>query len=299
MLREIQQAASAERFQERGKERQGRLGSLLSLLSGAPLDPSVIEPVARQHERARLLAQASRVRPPADLRNGRRILEAVVGRDDRLPRSFLKDGNRTADAVCRVATITDMGELSLGTGFAVARGLVITNNHVLPNHAAAARGQVEFGFWSSTLDRQHSGVTLALDPDRLFLTDVRLDFTLVSLERPASNAAHQIFGAIDLLPQSGKALVGEAVNVIQHGGGGAQTVSLRDNVVVDVYDDWIHYTSDTEEGASGAPVLNDQWQLAALHHAAFEYPAANGRRIVVNEGIRISSIARALERMLS
>lgn len=299
MLRDIQHAACAVRFHRRETERQKRLSSLSSLMLGAPVDPSAIEPVARQQERARLLAKASSVPPPTDLRDGRRILEAVVGRDDRLPRSFLTLGSRTADAVCRVATFTDMGELSLGTGFAVARGLILTNNHVLPNHTAAARGQVEFGFWSSALDAQHSRLALALDPGRFFLTDVRLDFTLVSLERRASDAAHEIFGAIDLLPQSGKALVGEAVNVIQHGGGGAQTVSLRDNVVVDVFDDWIHYTSDTDEGASGAPVLNDQWQLAALHHAAFEYPAANGSRIVVNEGARISSITRALARMLS
>lgn len=120
----------------------------------------------------------------------------------------------------------------------------------------------------------------------------------MSLDRRASDAAHRVFGAIDLLPQSGKALVGEAVNVIQHGAGGAQTVSLRDNRVVDVFDDWIHYTSDTEAGASGAPVLNDQWQLAALHHAAFEYPSARGSRIIVNEGARISSITRALADML-
>jgi endonuclease G len=191
-----------------------------------------------------------------------------------------------------------LGELSLGTGFAVASGLILTNNHVLPDWTAAARGRVEFGFWSNAPDRQQSRIVLALDPGTLFLTDVQLDFSLVAFELQAAEAVYRVFGAIDILPRTGKALIGEAVNVIQHGDGAAQSVSLRDNVVVDVFDDWIHYTSDTSGGASGAPVLNDQWQLAALHHAAFEHTAADGSRILVNEGVRISSVASALARML-
>mgnify|MGYP003663040401 CR=1 FL=1 len=299
MLKQIQQIACAERFQKRASQRQERLSTLSSLISGAAVDPNSIETVERRQERARLLTQASPPSPGKDFDNGRHILEAVVGRDDRLPRNFLTLGGRTADAICRVATSTNTGERSLGTGFAVAQGLILTNNHVLPTEAWAARGQIEFGYWSSTPDPQQRRVTLALDPGRFFLTDLRLDFTLVAFEERARDIIHKVFGSIDILPQSGKALIGEAVNVIQHGGGGPQTVSLRDNVVVDIFDDWLHYTSDTDEGASGAPVLNDQWQLAALHHAAFEYTAADGSRILVNEGARISSIARSIAGMLS
>ncbi|MGX0975791.1 S1-C subfamily serine protease [Roseovarius sp. MBR-51] len=298
MLKDLQRTACAGRFQRRAAVRQQRLGSLSDLLSGKSVDPNSIEPMARQQERARLLAEARPALSASDLQDGRRILEAVVGRDDRLPRSFLVDGARTADAVCRVATLTDSGQPSLGSGFAVAPGLILTNNHVLPDWTAAARGQVEFGYWSNESARQNSRVVLALDPGTLFLTDVMLDFTLVAFEPNAAEAAHRVFGSIDILPDTGKALIGEALNVIQHGDGEAQTISLRDNVVVDVFDDWIHYTSDTSAGASGAPVLNDQWQLAALHHAAFEHTAADGRRVLVNEGVRISSIAGALARML-
>lgn len=298
MLKKLQQTACADRFYQRTVARQERLGSLSDLLSGKRVDPNSIEPTARQLERARLLAQSRPALSASDLQDGRRILEAVVGRDDRVPRSFLVDGARTADAVCRVATLTDLGQPLLGSGFAVAPGLILTNNHVLPDWNAAARGQVEFGFWSSDPDRQHSRVVLVLDPETLFLTDLQLDFTLVAFEPNAAEAAHRVFGSIDILAQTGKALIGEALNVIQHGDGAAQSISLRDNVVVDVFDDWIHYTSDTSEGASGAPVLNDQWQLAALHHAAFEYTAADGSRLLVNEGVRISSVAGALARML-
>lgn len=298
MLNKLQQITFQKRFQLRRNVRKERLGSLSAMLGGQPVNPSFIEPISRQEERARLLVHSGRTLRENDLRNGRRILEVVVDRDDRVPRSFLIDGNRTANAVCRVVTVTDLGELSLGTGFAVAPGLILTNNHVLPNWSSAKRGQIEFGFWSTAPDRQQSSVILQLDPETFFLTDLRLDFTLVAFEPKAAEAVHRVFGAIDILPRSGKALIGEPLNVIQHGDGGLQSISLRNNVVVDVFNDWIHYTSDTSQGSSGAPVLNDQWQLAALHHASFEYISDAGIPVKVNEGARISSIARKLSQML-
>jgi endonuclease G len=299
MLKEVQTLACRGRFQRRMPERQERLSSLSSLISGAPVDTNSIETIARQQERARLLAKANGLSHPENMTGGRRILEAVVGRDDRLPRNFLTVGSRTADAVCRVATSTSAGERSLGTGFAVEKGLILTNNHVLPSKTAAARGQVEFGYWSDATGTHQNRIALSLDPDRLFLTDLQLDFTLVALEARAIETIYKVFGSIEILPRTGKVLIGEAVNIVQHGEGGPQSVSLRDNLVVDVFDDWVHYTSDTAEGTSGAPVLNDQWQLAALHHAAFEYTASDGSPVLVNEGARISSIAQSIARMLN
>lgn len=297
MLKGLQQLAMERRFVSRQGVRGDHLRSLSASVAGRSIDTEAIEPLARQQERARLmLASASTTgrRPP----EGVLILEAVVGRDDRLPRSFLGDGARTGDAVCKITTLTPEGELSFGTGFAVAPGLVMTNNHVLPNAGFAERGLVEFGLGPSSSNRTLPRVALRLDPGEVFLTDLRLDFTIVAFEPGAAEAVHEAFGSISLLPQSGKALIGEAVNIIQHGDGEVQMVSLRDNVVVDVFDDWLHYTSDTSPGASGSPVLNDQWQLASLHHAAFEYVNNYGRRITVNEGVRISSIARRISEII-
>ena len=68
----------------------------------------------------------------------------------------------------------------------------------------------------------------------------------------------------------------------------------------------IHYTTDTEPGSSGAPVLNDQWQVVALHHRAIPSPAtrfaADGQPLddgdvewLANEGVRVSAIYHCLE----
>jgi hypothetical protein len=73
----------------------------------------------------------------------------------------------------------------------------------------------------------------------------------------------------------------------------------------------LHYETDTAPGASGSPVLNDQWEVAALHHSAVpkcvdgHYVAVGGRpwtpemgedRLAwtANEGVRIGQVVAAL-----
>ncbi|MEU1527122.1 serine protease [Nocardia rhamnosiphila] len=296
MLKEVQQLALWQRFENRNDLRSERLGALGSLLAGADVDPRRVEPLGRQLERARLLHRSDLSR---EIDGGptvsRKVFEAVIGRDDRLPRNFLADGATATNAVCRVVSLMADGAVSFGTGFSIGPGLIMTNNHVLPSPEIAARSLVQFGYFLDSPSSDSRAVSVRLNPNDLFITNIQLDFTVVSLDRQLSATVYELFGAINLLPRSGKALTGEAVNVIQHGDGQPQTVSIRDNVVVDVFDDWVHYTSDTSAGASGSPVLNDQWQLAALHHAAIEHRAQNGRMVVINEGVRISSIFRKLE----
>ena len=62
---------------------------------------------------------------------------------------------------------------------------------------------------------------------------------------------------------------------------------------------FIHYTTDTEPGSSGSPVINDQWQVIAIHHKAIRKPSSDGdedRPVwLANEGVRVSAIFRMLE----
>ena len=66
-------------------------------------------------------------------------------------------------------------------------------------------------------------------------------------------------------------------------------------------DHFIHYSTDTEPGSSGAPVFNDQWQVLALHHKAVPAASADAAQDadpvwIANEGVRISAIFELLER---
>lgn len=56
-----------------------------------------------------------------------------------------------------------------------------------------------------------------------------------------------------------------------------------------MFDDYIYYSTDTERGSSGAPVLNDQWLPVALHHRSVPHPTKPDTWIA-NPGIRISRI---------
>lgn len=88
-------------------------------------------------------------------------------------------------------------------------------------------------------------------------------------------------------------------------------VVIRNNRVVDLSDGsgmdaYLHYLAQTEAGSSGSPVLNDQWEVVAVHHAAIGPIDRSGRLTdsgarkrtprapTANEGIRVSRIVSHL-----
>lgn len=280
---------AALRVMARRNIRNARCQALREFLRGANINPNTIEPVDRQRNRAKLLhmeglSTAIGVNPDAT----RKLYEAVIGKDDTLPRRFLLKGDTAARAVGRIVAQQPDGNFLFGTGSLVSQHLVITNNHVLPSAALAQRGVIQFGYYETGPDvfppNRHA---FKLDPGKFFYTHEALDFTLVGVEPTSDGARTADYGHLELLAQSGKALIGERVNIVHHAAGRPQAISIRENVVVDTFDHWIHYQADTAQGSSGAAVFNDEWQLVAIHHAAVPTDDEHG---VVNEGVRISAI---------
>ena len=133
-----------------------------------------------------------------------------------------------------------------------------------------------------------------------FLTSPGLDYTIVAVGADYDESEARRRGWLNLIEESGKVLVGERLNIVQHPGGGPQKVGLRRNELESVDGDYLIYGTDTEPGSSGSPVCNDQWLLAALHHASVPELDDEGRfvRWVANEGVRISRVvAEARERL--
>ncbi len=204
-------------------------------------------------------------------------LEAINLSADFQPARFLTDGAARSRAVCRIRTPT-----GFGTGFLIAPGVLMTNNHVLENRQQAANSLAEFGFEAGM-----NSMVVAIQPERLFVTNRDLDFTIVASE---SGPSIQDVLPIPLLRNPATVTRGEAVNIIQHPNARPKEVALRNNLVVRVQDLVIRYETDTEPGSSGSPVFNNDWQLVALHHAGIEL----GQGRAENEGIRISSIVNFL-----
>jgi V8-like Glu-specific endopeptidase len=89
----------------------------------------------------------------------------------------------------------------------------------------------------------------------------------------------------------------EPAFVIQHPGGARKRVAYVRNQITDVDDRVVQYLSDTQDGSSGAPVLNEAGRLIALHRAGGVPQEAAGKLpLQKNEGLRISRVVQGLEK---
>ncbi len=238
-------------------------------------------------------------------------LERILGASDLLEINFLDIGRRAARAVGRVQVRDANGRArEFGTGFVISPSLLITNNHVLPTADSARHSLIDFDFENDENFQPRAPVSHALDPDRFFATNADLDYTVVAVAPASVDGGHSsaTFGVLPLAGGATPVLVNEYVAIVQHPGGAPKKIALRNNKVVDIFDHFIHYTTDTDRGASGSPVFNDQWQVVGLHHAGVRQrdeqgrvlavdgsvwtPAMGADRIayVANEGVRAGSI---------
>ncbi|MFF9019771.1 endonuclease [Streptomyces eurythermus] len=242
-------------------------------------------------------------------------LERLMGRNNLTGVAFLEGGYLAARSIGRVAVRTPEGG-HYGTGFMVSPSLLLTNNHVLRSPEEAGHAVVEFDFQAGVDGRPLVPVTFRIDPHGFFATDRELDFTVVAVaERNQEGARLAGYGWLPLDGAQGKAIVGEFVNIIQHPNGEPKQLALRENQIVDLLDRFVHYVTDTAPGSSGSPVLNDQWEVVALHHSAVPETDADGRPLATdgtpwrpgmgehrlawkaNEGVRVSRVLQALSRL--
>ena len=243
------------------------------------------------------------------------FLERVIGATrDFLAIGFFEKGTVASRAVCRIVTNLGGGQRGLGTGFMVTPSLLMTNNHVLRSEDFARRSIAEFNFQLGDGGAQLPIVRFGLKPDAFFLTDKELDFSLVAVEpRAANGLALASFGYCPLIGAEGKILVRDPVNIIQHPKGELKQIVIRNNTLLDLpeqppLDKFAHYETDTEQGSSGSPVFNDEWEVIALHHSGVPRTNAAGHILdrngkvwpqggnpddidwISNEGIRTSRL---------
>lgn len=244
---------------------------------------------------------------------GALVFERVLNGDELQPVAYLERGMIAARAVCRIVLKNGV----MGTGFQVAPGVILTNNHVIESAAAAAGARAEFGFETDLADHEVAPSVFRFRPADLFFTSVPLDFSVVAFEPIAANGtpAH-FFPVLPTLETSGKASTGEWLTIVQHPRGERKQLCVRENQLLERTADYLRYTTDTDPGSSGSPVFNNDWYVVALHHAGV--PARRDGRIqtidgrdfvdgamsqdlikwVANQGIRASRIAQTLRAAL-
>lgn len=212
----------------------------------------------------------------------------VIGTEDFLGVSYLESGVAAARAVGRVVIRENGAIAGFGTGSLVSPSLLITNNHVLPSAEVAEGSSIEFKFQDGVDGKPEDPISFDLDPGKFFLTDEDLDFALVAVKATPDQLADFSFNR--LKDDAGKDAVGSFVTIVQHPRGKKKQIALRENRVVEVLDDHLHYAADTEPGSSGSPVFDDTWHVVCLHHASVQAPDHNELGGFVNEGIRVTSL---------
>jgi endonuclease G len=243
-------------------------------------------------------------------------LERLLGANNLINVAFLEAGAQAARAVGRIVIGTEHGGVAgYGTGSLVGPRLLLTNNHVLVDSETAARSQVEFGYELALDGTPSAATSFRLDPAAFFLTDRELDYTLVAVAARGSALAD-----LDRIPWNrlieveGKAILGELLNIVQHPNGEPKQLAMRENKLVDLLDNFLHYQTDTSPGSSGSPVFNDQWEIVGLHHSGVPRRDESGRIVAIsgepwtramgehridwiaNEGVRVSRIIKHIKR---
>jgi len=216
---------------------------------------------------------------------------------DFVPVSYMERGLQAARAVARIAFPDRRAK---GTGFLCSNALLVTNHHVIRTVDEAAVLRVEFNYEIDLNGMERPATIFRLDPEAFFFTDGidGLDVTIVAVgERVRGEQPVTAFGWCGLSASSTKHALGDYVTIIQHPRGRHKEVVLRENLIAGRHDIALHYVADTEGGSSGSPVFNSDWSPVALHHWGGVHAwrgSGDYQPSMVNEGIRISAIVRAL-----
>jgi V8-like Glu-specific endopeptidase len=208
---------------------------------------------------------------------------------DFLDIGFLSEAIKKAASICRVETT---GGKPLGTGFLVARRMLLTNYHVV----ALAPGKdfsdkasnlvLRFRSVTAAPGRESDGQPYRPDPVRPLLRSSpvpELDYALIKVEDRIAKGGLMPLDCSDFGPLAKKM----ALNILGHPGGGPMKLAPSGNGVVGVYREagLVQYATRALNGSSGSPCFDDDWHLVAIHHA--ERAKSFGS---VREGILIEPI---------
>lgn len=276
----------------------GDQGSLTALVRSAMRDPAR---AAYKPRLAELLSGAPTLAPPQELpgdggwwrgRDGSAGAEARL-RLERLmhPRSRLMEVELAARVVTASRSVAKLtmrfgDRRGYGTGFLIARGLLLTNHHnvVHREHGPATSIIAEFdhdqGVHETRLVRRAKAEPSLFHPDG--------DWAVLALESPVDRAPLKLGTPFDVG-------LDDLVVIIQHPHGAFKQFALEPLAIRHIDDVTVQYVADTQQGSSGAPVFNEKMHVIALHQA--EAPAAvddGVGNLWHNQGRRIEPIMKWL-----
>jgi endonuclease G len=268
----------------------------------------------QQVEARRLAIQ----RDVADPLAARVRLERILKGNDLSDISYLEQGLAAGRPVCRIVLRKNGSLVGYGTGFLVAPGVLMTNEHVFEDPASVRESIAQFRYERDVHGLEVASVDFALRLAPAPIISKELDFAIVQVEpRSLRGESLEPFAWLRLDPTPGKAFVGEYLTIIQHPKGERKQICVRENKLLKYADKdpYVWYETDTVSGSSGSPVFNNSWDVVALHHSSVPQTKRVGGKDVwltrdgkvwsadlgedeiawkANEGIRVSRIVEHL-----
>jgi V8-like Glu-specific endopeptidase len=212
------------------------------------------------------------------------VLEKIVGENTLRPIAFLAQGLKVARSVAYISVRLGLNCWA-GTGFLITPDVLLTNNHVVPMADLLPNTLIRFNYEEDFQRNSQQPYEYQTKSGGIFHTNKNLDYSLFQVEELPGTQ----WGWLPLIPQVVRK--GDRVNIIQHPNGQPKQVSMQNNFVQYVGSNVVQYVTSTLNGSSGSPVLNDNWELVALHHAGGMLREPNSQHHYFrNEGILIASI---------
>lgn len=192
--------------------------------------------------------------------------EKIIGENTLRPFHYVRLAVEAGAAVCK---IQDMR--GTGTGFLIAPHLVMTNNHVVPSKESLASLDLWFRYEENASGTGTPVVAARAKTDGLFFTEVGRtgeitdrDVTVFELDAASVDALK----AADIKPlrlARQASVETDHVAIIQHPGGQPKMISFENSRVQYADSDVVDYTTTTQAGSSGSPVLSDVFEVVGLH----------------------------------
>ncbi|MBD2516464.1 trypsin-like peptidase domain-containing protein [Nostoc sp. FACHB-973] len=200
------------------------------------------------------------------------VKERIIGENTLRDIYILSLALEASKAVVHIATQTD-----LGTGFMIAPDLLMTNNHVIDSREVAEKSNFSFNYQLDINGKECPKQTIGALKGGTFYTNEELDYTVVNLKD---------------LPDFGKPLIlqkklmrrDDRVAIIQHPSGRVKKISIQNNFVAYADNQVLQYTTSTEPGSSGSPVLDDDFQVVGIHHSGGTLIEPNTQRRYLRNG---------------
>ncbi|MEV4513310.1 trypsin-like peptidase domain-containing protein [Dactylosporangium sp. NPDC049525] len=189
-----------------------------------------------------------------------------------------------APSVCKLEVGLPGGGGTLGTGLLVGPRSILTCWHVLhPGGVTASSVVAEFGYEDDGHDGPVASTAVRCDPGTI-TGDPTDDWAVIG-------TPEDVGWPIVTLDAGVVPRLHAPAYIIQHPNGVRKRLGFVRNHISYVDDRLVQYLTDTQTGSSGAPVLDADGAVIALHHAGGRPQEVAGKPPTSkNEGIRISRI---------